>query len=1248
MSPTLGRYLESIRTCRESQDYDRALQLIEEAFQKGLAGAELVHESVGISLVHEPWRKTLERINPALSMYRLQDICGDDNRKDFLRLVREYSGFRTMLMEHLHMIGNYQAFSDWVGLADPEEQQWLIKTWTKMAAEAESAEKAGAYLAAAGAGLFAVGDWDAAWTQWGYALERDPALLAKIMTLCKQSDRLDMNNPRHRLLLIHLVAASGKHKESMSLIQALAMESPANARAIFMEMPGFIPVDRKSREYAELRYNLALHLQDLELIFTVLGELDHLSERDLFYFKKQTMTKIRNPKHRRKALLEYVKLYIRIHDWENGALLLEVLYEESPRADIIALMEHVADHYPVMSRLNYLIGKYHLEHDNLPKARKYLEIISGIKEYHKDLMVIIMDYLAGHYDPGLANMLYGMLPPISHRASAVAMDMMFRMGPNCGPLLKKIGTWKSRKQPSPFWYIAMIHGNLELDHPAKAYEHLCHFLLNYAKLSQEVFRYAQHLTKVYHGDCSKLVKLIDTFGNVLEPKKGWGDLAEAFDDITRHEQHTGPQVEIPVPVQGDTGPVPMQATPGSAAPGQAAAMPAVTEIEPGERQGPAGAEDFKRALAAGNLPEAARVVRAMVAENPEKAPMVLEKLAELSRAHPREPIWITSSLGILLHTKQYAAAVKMGQAALENPHFQENLSDFYQFTAEAFRGLGHETEALRFFCLASREEQYYEKNRNLLQEMLFPKNHHFLKEVLQLVLINEDEQSWEVLMRAWHTHNPDEISHLIKAHVTFTNRVETPGSILGLAFWYLQAGKTNEVNNTLNRIDLRNPEIRESLVHLINLAHLKHPDDPKPKFMLARYYLVHKEVSKAVDTFRNMAKDAPTTAEPIFQFIRTYLKKKPDSIEMIHLYGLLIRFALAYGTPIAAIKLLDEFGKIDQEGAAGLCDGVFRVLCEKGDNLESIYQLVRLQHQWGAFRKMLKFNDKGGLGNHMAYERLQWLHDAARDEELRDRALLASARLYFDLLDFDKCRAVLHRIQSHGFRQQALTIYAKLTSRFADDMDLWREAGWAAFCEDKQRAVECFRKIVEADNRENMVEAYAALIELDDEPDFEVIANITADQNRLLSHLNEVFCHIRELELGYWEEKGGEMPERGLDWLIFSKQLSRFQELLPLVREHGGAVARRLEARFLLAKGQNAAAAWCMTRGEVDHQVLESYFYNADLLDYAIYRKKPHTRLPSYLRTAFLDSRQGPRMIKARISMIRALQQATPDTDQPN
>ncbi len=1245
MDRALEKTLEKVEKFKAKKQYVKARAAMDEIPLTQREQLEVMRESIHLSLYLDEWPELLKVLRAALIVHEFQALLEGESLALFVEMLHQHPPFAHALQDMLVRLKHLRAIAGWVEAMDERYRETLIESWRQSATETNDPGKRCLFLLSVGVALIVSADEAGAFQAWRDALNDDPRELKRIMAYCQGiGDQRDLTS---RLRLIKLVAAAGKINETLTLLKALGSESDAAALRVLSEIHEILPDMVKSKDVLALRYSTAVRLNDNDLIRAVILDMDELTEDELFPFKKQALHQIADKALRLAVLIEFVRLYIRQENWENAAPLLQMLFEENPDPAVIELMELVLDRFPIISSLRFLLGKYHVGRGNLVAGIQHLTTIAQVPEYDHRIRHLLEERLLVQYDSEIANLLVRMLPMQSSEAGLVACLMAIRDPRSFIAALPEWGEPHLREQTNPFWALALVRGNLGLKRFDLAYPFLCQFLRRFPDLSPEAVQCAEQLCNGPARDYSELIRTIDGVAERLQPKRAWVALRKHFLSATQSARGQGATPQpVAAPPQAAAAPVPPPAPPVQAtAPVQAAPIPP-PQAAPSPPPAPSADtlaasgvpqefQQFRTFLEAGKHRQAAEMAEKTVAAYPQSILFVINTLERVSREHPREILWPITILRILITSAAFEKAVEVGRRVLANHHFHPDMPHIYQLMARAYEGLDDATEALRFFCLSSRQGRFYELNRQRLLEGVLPHHAQFIDEVIQLVLNNEDQDAWDELMKNWFRHRPEDLPRIIQAQERFTEQLGSPRAKLDLAFWYLQAGRLDDIDETLNQIDLHDQDILDYLTHIAHLAHLKYPEDPKPKFLLGKYYLVQQDVSKAVDTFRNLARQIPDAADTIYQFLRGYLKKNAAETDLVTLYGLLIRFALDYGSPVSAVRLLEELSRQNREGAATLINGVYRVILRKDDRLEAMYELLRLLHEWGDDERLLDVTEQGGFGDHMAAERLEWLEGVAKRAPLRDRAMLSIAQIYFDTFDFSRCREALRRIESGRYRRRALPLYDRLAERYPDQADILREAGWAAFPQDPAKARLFFGKLIGADQFESRLEAYAVLRHLEVDVDFELLGELEEDTNRIYAELFRLHDRLRRQELAYWESADQPLSASSLNWLIDTGQLARIPGELQHNHELGEVERALLEARCFFAEGARVQAAWHLKRHPVPCELQQSLFLAAGMVEMAVRIKKPGTRLPIFLQDAFLAKRGKPAIIAATVPLAR-------------
>ncbi|CAM2067616.1 hypothetical protein SCOR_19695 [Sulfidibacter corallicola] len=1228
MERALEKNLEKIRKIRTRENAEKAWKAFAELLHEHELEPELelFREGIAIGLQRAAWTETLALFKTGLKTFKLYELCEGDNRPLFTKYVEEYPGFRTALADDLLNRQSLSNIAGWVNLYDEADQRWIIDLW-EQAAESilDAPGRAGSLYVASGVGRFTRNELEEGLQLWEKALRLDPRFLKRIMAFCQRSGQLDMGQFTHRLKIIRLILAAGKHNEALSLLLALGNESRDYALKVLVAVDDLFP-DPDQADVCLLKFKLAIFLNDEEIFDRVLGRLKSLKEDELFDFKKAAMLQMTEPDSKRRVLLELVDIYIGNQSWESAALLLKSLYAEDSHPDVIALMEEVLERYPILPELHWIVGRSKMDDGDHDLACFHFVAIKDVGEFERELLQLLEDRLVETYHAGYAELLWAMAPTDSQMAGMTALLVVMNMKEKEDPdLLAQLEKRRPKDPPSPFYLLALIHLNMRMERYEAVLPELTLFMETYPELSAELVQPAETLCTKYRADYRDLVKILDRVNTELRPQRAWGALQRHLQDATEQyiRQRSKHQNSL-------SGVGPEQAAPPVASPEQRQFL---------EFQG-----KLSTHLESGNWPAAVALTEKWGGRHPDRLQQAFEIGDRYAESPASMAFWSKAKLSIYLRNGLHAEAIRLGQECINDSRFQGDLPEIYQSLGMAYEGIGHSAEALRFYCLSSRQNRFWQQNRARLGDMVFPGNSHLLKEVLNLALLHEDQSIWDPLLRKWHQHRPSELDMILKAQSTFCEKVGTERSLLDLAFWYLQAGNLDEVNKTLNRIDLRDPEIRDALIHIASLINLKFPEDPKPAFLLGRYYLVHKEVPRAVDTFRNLTSKVPNAAETVYQYLRGYLRKNPDSIDIVHLYGLLIRIALDYGFTVAAVKLLEEFSQKDREGAESLAEGVYRVLLQKKrDNLEALYEFAEMLRRWGAYNRMLIACEQAEFGTHMAQDRLRWLSEAAEDETYRDRALAAQAQIHYDLHDFEACLHCLEQLDDPLIKLKTLDLQEQLTKRFPDLMSFWHDAGWTAARVDAERAAYFFRKIWDhADSTRSMrLEAFAILRESGSGPSLSQLAELYGDNRRdMYTGLRAIYGRLRELELNRWLETEGDgepvpVPGRALEWLLHTGQQDLFASLLPRLDHAPENLRIWLESKYQLSLGDPLQAALHITESSLSSDLRQSFLHGAGLTARAIALKPPGTRLPHFLRQSYLDRYGKPETINALYSNLK-------------
>lgn len=1213
------KYLEKIRKFWAKGQLEKAWQLSEELLKQGRPSPELESLSFGLCLCLYSWTEVLTRFKENYRDGQFLKLCGGENRQIFVTFVRENPGFRTGLSDYLCSIQAYEGLADWMRLCDDYDQQWLIEHWLSAAGQMSAPSRRAALKVAAGIGYAIRQDSEIAWRTWIEAVGSDLALLPKVMSFLQDSRLLDMKHIQNRLQIIRMLLVAGRRKEALQLLLVMGCESEDHALKVLLAIPGLFPGD-VTYAVLELRFNLALFLQDEEILADVISDMAALSEDNLFQFKKMAVLKISVQPLQRRVILFFCKVYMQKDMWESAALILEGLFVEEPDDDVVSLMGEVLDNYPMLPELNFSVGQYYLQKNQIDLAMKYWNVIKASQEFRAKIKRLLEQRLIEKYDETCAEFLFEMLRRGGNRAGLVAFWILKHQNPVDQRFLGRMEHGLLRSEIKPLWAMALLYGFTKAENYPLVLDHLEHFLEAFPDLSAEVLVYAEVLPKRYPHDFSSLRRFLEVKSSRLIPAKAWEALALQLQDAARAY------------ATGSSGPQPLRERSQQ------------TLIPDENIEYSAFFEAFQERVFARNWAGAAELASKAATRVPVWREAILKQTDQLRENQPDLWDWARLRLELLLMDGKLTLAEKELGDAIRNPEFRNYLPWLYQKLGETEHEMGKHRAALSAFVLASADARNYRKNRKALPFWVKAAGGQQFRDVLNLIHKASDEEVWEQMMRVWYEEKPGDLKLIVSTQKAFTEKVNSSPAYLELAYWSLQSGYLKGFQEALKKVDLRQIQKAETLVHLTDLANLKYPTDATAKFALGRFYTIHREIPRAVDTFRNLLQVNPDQAEAVYHYLRSYLTNQPECPDRVHLYGLLIRIALDYQLSSPAVKLLDEFSQLDLDSAKGLAPGVQRVLLKSSENnREALVLLGGLLKKWQSYDALLELEEQADFAKDMASERLDWLAAIKEQPALSSRAAVHRARIFLARQEFEACRKELADILDEDVKTGAADIYEKLLQRFPNDYELHHTACWVFDRAKHPQAIAVWSYLFQSADADKVtaVAAYAALREWGESPDQERLnAIFSGDVNALLGSLRQVFGQRREMDLERAESGGDSPSEEALHYLLATSQLERFAAYFQKADALSEESRLRLEARYLQRQGLvfNAAKRIAFSRLPADFR--QSLLHEAGLIELAVAVNPMGERLSAALRSKFAHSAKKPKVILARFDFLERSRKA--------
>jgi tetratricopeptide (TPR) repeat protein len=1235
MTRPLDKTLDRIRKLGEKGQPDKALLMVDEALGQSPNELELVREEMAQALALRKPDELLKRLRKHLARHALADLIRTDQRVPFINLVRESTLFRGGLTDQLLNAQAFDSLTDMLIMAQEGDRRWLVNNWAQVAREIQDPRHASLWQVATGLGFLVLADWDQALASFSSALNADSRYLKKIMQICQRFGPAEASPFLHRMRMIRLVIAAGRRDESLSLLQALGLESRENALQVLIELPSLLPDMRRTPEFTRLSFSLACFLQDGEILTKVLDEMGGLREEELFHFQKQAQMALDDTGLRRNVLLRIAQHYINQGAWEGAALLLEGLFHEDAHPEIVALMEYVLENYPILTKLHLLVASFQLGHRMEDSGLRHLQLIREVPEFAAAIQKLLEQFLDQQYRSDAALFLFEMLPAESDRAALIALHLIADEATLPANLAEQVFLKAPAVSPTALWLMAQLSANLRSGNFNSSIELVRTILETFSHLAHEFLPLVEQLAASSEFVAEQISIIVEQHLDRIQPRDLWVLLSRPFSaPITPHLMlspvETVPIQDLPTPELRE-------------APTTEFVSAALDAVQiPDERTDPQVVlspelEEINRLAARGERVAAAQVAEKLAEKYPQHAAIVLGVLEEMTRLHPIPLVWERSRLNILIRSERFEEAAQLGRQLLIQDLPEQEAQTIHQLMGFVHEGLGKLDRACAHFCQASRNPRYYAKNRNQLINYIFPHRIDLLEGVLELVLSHRDQVTWKRLIELWERSGLGDPQKIVDWQKRFAAEVNEGPALVDLAYWLVETGRYEEAISTLRTLHLSDSRVRAGLMQVTDLIRMRHPQDIHATFLLGRFFLIQGEIPKAVDTFRNLARDKPKSAEKIYQYLRKYLDKHPDQTGTTALYGLMIRIALELRLLLDGVHLLREFALRDGEGAQSLSSGVYRVLKAQPNKDEALYSYLCLLLEWQNFEAIVLAHEENEWGSEMAEARLAMLQKAASQPQLADRAWLCQAQVFWVTQRFEECFQATMQIRQPEGRANSLPLLAQLAERFPQRMDILRESAWLSWhfgsIED---AISIYQRILQGSDSPHLLEAFAVLREAGLQLDLRDIASRAGmEMNLALIAVRQLYGKLRLWSLSRWEDQGGPVPVDALIWLLEQGRGDFhhwFNRMKPFLGKEDRAL---LDACTLRAMGQTYYAAMRLAGEPANLEITRSLCLEADLLEQALMARQPGQPMPLLLTRHYMTQFGKARTLFARAADTR-------------
>ncbi len=1216
MEKALSKQLERIRKVADKGAYEKALSAAEEALLQFPQSVEVMREQLRATLHARPWSDVLHLLKRLMARQELSELLLTDSRTMLMHVFVDNAPFRGALLDYLLNIQAFGQIAYILKEIDDADRVRLIEGWSALSSEIQDEVVAISWMVATGLGAFVMNDYEVAWESWQNALKRDPRYLKKIMSICNREPEFDLTKLHNRLRVIRLIVAAGKRDESLNLLQVLGLESRENALGVLIEIPEILADSIQERDVCQLRFNLASQLEDQEVMGNVLADMLLLTEDELFSFQKQALVNLENRELKRYALTQISELYIKRGLWEPAAMLLESLHQEDEHPEVVALMEYVLDSYPILPHLHLTVANYQVRNGYKENALRHLTLIKQVSEFSSRIRTLLETTLIEKFDPDYGQFLFDILPQESAYAAVIALRLCVDCDQFEEGFYERLLVKAPQSERGPLWLLALAQCSRICGRREQAIDLLAELIDRYPELAPEVIQLAEQLSES-PGHLQALAKAITEHKDELEPRDLWvivkKQCERAFPAI-----ETQPVAEKP---DRDTTVTDAKADKSDKSPFSK------------------GLNDITAFVADGEFQAAAQLAERLAEKFPDRFRIVLACLDRFRENEGQQLLWDKCRLNILIRAEAYDEAAEFGKSILHGPVPQKQLAAVQQLVAFAHEGRGEDGEALKFFCLSSKNQRFYAANRSHIIRLLFPKHQEMIQEVLHVIMLHKDSEAWQQVMADWSRNESGATDEMMRWQMRFAQHTRDPHALIDVAKWAFEEGRKKEAHQALGQLSLKQDGIENALLSLVEVAKNKHPKDAHSGFLLGRHYLVRNEVAKSVSAFRDLVARVPESAPKIYDYLHKFIEVHPEHDGNLRLYGLLIRVGLDVGYYKACVEALATFGEKDRVGALTLSDGISRVLLDQSTNAESLILLMEVFSSWREHNRVVDLAMRGDFARVGLDQRVSLLQKAAEASDLEDSVQLALARLFFSVQEFDRCRASLGLIQDDDIRGQALDIYDKLVERFPHDLALVREAGWASWLNGRyDEAVRHFSLLVSENDPTAAIEAFAILSERDVPVSLsELLENTGLKRNDALIQVNSIHGRIQEMDLLRWERSGGPIPYDAMEWLLANGDIQRFAHLFDKMRSFVDRQrGERLHALYLCAQGRPYFGAMRLAQGANDTDLKRSMLASCGLHETALLIRDETRITPLWLKRSFLAQYGSPKRIVLRAQHARA------------
>jgi len=1201
MDKNIERTLEKVRKLVDKNQVDKADHVLAKALELHSTDHDLLSADIYISLKYKSWQVALARIIYSLRYAPIQEIIQNENIALLFDCFLHDPAFRSSLFEYLL---NHQYYSEILYILDSvtqDQSEQLVRSWEKAAEGVSDAEASGYWYLACGIAKHK-SNRDEFKDAWRMTVRQVPGVLPGLIAFCKKTGVMDLASIEDRIFLIELFLLSGSIAKGLTLMKVMGNESVEYATLLLERFKTTELPDEHQNEFIILKTSLALMSGNYHYLSSMQGEWASLSSEQLFNIQKAVSLDVNDSKIRKRLLLHIVQAYFTQEDWESAAQLLETMDQEEPDSEVMAMMEHLLERYPIIPHLHIKVGDFQLDKGLVQQALSHYDMVRDVPEYHDAIITKFEKLFEKNFSKELVESLLAYYPSDSDKVPLLGLNVLLSEQyshvqdwfPNA--ILEKI----PGPRLSPFWHLFLVSHLFYQKDYLNALNYSVQFIEECPEVAYEIIPLLEQNIQNLKDTVIPLVSAINSKMDELECSDVWAVLLELLErsaTISQNVEHS-------------------------------TFFKTLHKVE--------------SLLHKGEVSVALQMLQRMAQKYEDATDDILKFLDSKESPGPFLIEWAETKFSILLRGERFEQLLQFGKPLLLDSRFREHVSMIHQYLGWANQSLGHIDKAIEHFCYGSLEKKWYRKNIDFFRTHLFHGYNEMLPNVLSLVHQYADEITAQDLLDLWYETNPSDLDRIYQFQEEFFTSHPSPRSTSQTIIWAVECGEYKKAREILMSLDPRIPEYGDYLPKIVQIFKLKQPQDPTARFLLGRYHLFQGKTSRAVDVFRNLIQDLPHTLDDVFVYLKKTLNKGISKSEPSLIFGLLIRIALDQKLYNEAILLLREFGKWDQKGSSSFLDGVFKVLKTSINEKQAYFEFTKLNAEWGDYKRVCEIEETGILGEEMLEQRLEWLKTATEVPSIRLRAMALRAKLNFEIQEFEKSKQFILEgfgdLYSTTQDSNLLDIAQQLVLRFPTDLRLKRVVAFSSWRHGRPfEARPMFEELLICSEENYQIEAFAMLKELGVSPAFgNLFQNQKLKKDEVLGKLKVVYDKVKEHQLKMIEEGSLKPGESVFFWLL---DQGRFPEYRRLLQECEDQIVpeqvRILKAYYLRSKGKINQAAFSLLHNACPSEIKKMFFMEAGLWEQALLIQDSSTS-DLIVRKRIWDMQGKPKLVVAHLSHIRS------------